>query len=329
MPEEETKVDVVDVETPPTEEEKKAKAEAEKKAKDAEKRKKKLAKETVKEGDMVYVDVLGKTIEDDPKRVLVFQASNPEDAQLLPNYDPKKADQYTNDLAIIGKKGFLTDKIDDAIKAGMKYFEEKVIQLEPADAFGVREGSKIEKVNAKQFMKDMEGEKPHPGSTYRDKKGRTGTVIRADQGRLLVDFNHPLAGKRVEYRIKVTEKVEGFENQVKAFLARRLGGMQSIAEMFKLEHDNATKTLEIEVPQMVMFQLAQQQGGIYFKMGTAMDLQEHLEEVGTVKFVEKFEKTPIPEAHDHDHAHDHGHDHEHDHGQEETPAEAETETKTE
>lgn len=302
----ETNEEEVNVETE-TEEEKAAREEAEKKAKEEKKRITNLKKTKVKDGDMVMVDIFGKTVEEDGKGV-IFQASNPEDAKLLLNYDEEKKDQYVNDLAIIGKKGFLQDKIDDAIKAGIKFFEEKTIELVPEDAFGKREGNKIEKVSAKKFIKDMEGEQPQRGSTYRDKKGRTGTVIRAAQGRLLVDFNHPLAGKTVSYRIKVTDRIDGFENQTKALLARRLGGQTQLAQDFKITHEEETKTLEIEVPQMMMFQLAQQQGGLYFKMGSSMDMQEHLENVDTVKFVEVFEKPPAP-THDHDHDHDHDHNH--------------------
>ena len=63
----------------------------------------------------------------------------------------------------------------------------------------------------------------------------------------------------------------------------------------------------------------------YFKFGLAMDLQTHMvEEIGDVKFVEIYEKIPIPatpsesvmqkveeynKEHDHDHDHDHNHDH--------------------
>ena len=76
----------------------------------------------------------------------------------------------------------------------------------------------------------------------------------------------------------------------------------NFGEMFKIEHDVESKILEIEIPQMLMFQLAQQQnGGLYFKMGVAMDLQDNLPEVGKVKFVEVFEKNPSPvPEHDHD-----------------------------
>ena len=74
-----------------------------------EERIKKLEKQKVKEGDMVFVDILGSTVEEDESKNMVFQVSNPEDAKLLPNYDPKKEGQYNPDLAIIGKKGFLDE----------------------------------------------------------------------------------------------------------------------------------------------------------------------------------------------------------------------------
>ncbi|QEE15462.1 peptidylprolyl isomerase [Promethearchaeum syntrophicum] len=285
--------------------------EVDNKAKEEAEKKKKLKTKKVKIGDMVSVDIRGKTIEpEDPKREIVFQASNPEDAQMLPNYDPKKLEQYVPDLAIIGKQGFITDSIDAVIQEGIKYFEEKIIQLEPADAFGERVGNKIEKVSAKQFKKDM-NEEPRPGATYKDKKGRSGTVLRAAQGRLLVDFNHPLAGRKIEYKIKVIDCIEGFDNQVKALLGRRMPGLDTILNEFKIKHIEKESILEIELPQMFVYQIAQQQGGLYFKMGASMDIQEHLG-IETVKFVEVYAKPPVPEVNHDEHDHDH-HNHDHDH----------------
>ncbi len=282
----------------------KAKEQAKKEAE----RKKKLETKKVKIGDMVSVDILGKTIEEDPKRNIVFQASNAVDAQMLSNFDPKKVDQYVPDLAIIGKQGFIDDKVNEVITSGIKFFEEKIVQLEPADAFGEREGSKIEKVSAKQFKKDM-SEEPRAGVSYKDKKGRTGTVLRAAQGRLLVDFNHPLAGRKIEYKIKVVDLIDGFDNKVRGLMGRRMPGLDTILKEFKIKHIKSEGVLEIELPQMFVYQIAQQQGGLYFKMGASMDIQEHLG-VETVKFVEVYAKPPAPEV---NHEHSHDHDHEHDH----------------
>ncbi len=294
--------EVTKIDTPKVEVETEVDVKAKEQAKKEAEKKKKLKTTKVKEGDMVMVDVLGKTIEEDPAKNIIFQASNPVDAQMLLNYDPKKIDQYVPDLAIIGKQGFLTDNVDNVIKEGIKFYEEKTIQLEPIDAFGERVGNKIEKVSAKQFKKDM-NEEPRAGATYKNKKGRTGTVLRAAQGRLLVDFNHPLAGRKIEYKIKVVDLIDGFDNQVKALLGRRIPGLDTILNEFKIDHKKSESVLEIELPQMFVYQIAQQQGGLYFKMGASMDIQEHLG-VETVKFIEVYTKPPIPEV-SHDHEHDH------------------------
>jgi FKBP-type peptidyl-prolyl cis-trans isomerase 2 len=265
-------------------------------------RKKELAGQEVKEGDMIKIDVFGKTIEDDPKNNVVFQVSNQEDAKLLRSYDPQKSNQYTPDIAIVGKKGFLMEKLDEAVK-GMKFNEDKIIQLEAKDAFGERDGKKIEMINAKQFKKDM-NEDPQPGAQYKDKKGRTGTVIKMGQGRLIVDFNHPLAGRKVEYRLRVLDRYDNADQKVKGLIERRLPG--AMTDLFVISHDEAKKVMDIEIPQAYIFQ----QQLIYFKFGLSMDLQEHIPNVETVRFIEKFEKMPGM-AHDHDHDHDHDHEHEH------------------
>ena len=270
---------------------------------DVEAKKKEDAKKTLKgkkisKGDMILVDIMGKTIEKDSKKDVVFQASNLEDAQKLLNYDPEKNAQYVPEIAIVGKKGFVSDQITEALE-GMKFFDKKEIVLEAEDAFGKREGSKIEKVKASKFAKDM-GEAARPGAIYNDKKGRTGTVLRAAQGRLLVDFNHPLAGKKVSYTVEAVDKIEEFDDKIKAFVSRRLPGYG--AEDLKIELDEESNTLDLDIPQMLAFQLAQQQGGIYFKMGLSMDLQEHMDEVETVRFIETYEKRAEME-HDHDHDH--------------------------
>ncbi len=190
---------------------------------------------------------------------------------MLPNYDPKKAYQYVPDIAIVGKKGFLLDKIDEALK-GMKYFEEKVLDLKPKDAFGERKGDNLEKMNAKLFKKDM-GKDAKPRAVYHNKKkNRQGTVIRVEQGRCIVDYNHPLAGKKIQYKINVVDKIEGIEEQVNAFIERRFPGMPP--KLFNFKQDVAEKTAEIEIPQFMELQV-QGQNLFYSKYGLSMDLQEY------------------------------------------------------
>jgi FKBP-type peptidyl-prolyl cis-trans isomerase 2 len=297
------KTEAADAAEEVSEEKKDQAAEAKKEDKEAE-RKKALEGQEVQDGDFVKIDIMGKTIEDDPAQNIVFEASNPEDAKLLLNYDPKKAYQYVPELAIVGKKGFVLDKIDENLK-GMKFFEEKILDLEPKDAYGERKGENIEKMNAKLFKKDM-GEDPKPGATYRDKKkNRQGTVIRVAQGRCIIDYNHPLAGKKIQYKVKIVDKIEGIENQVNGFIERRFPGMPP--QLFNFKHEVAEKVAEVEIPQFLELQV-QGQNLFYMKYGLSMDLQEYIPDVETVRFTQVFKKFAKDE-HEHDHEHE-GHVHE-------------------
>ena len=58
---------------------------------------------------------------------------------------------------------------------------------------------------------------PEPGKMVRigDKYGKIMTVT---AGRVVVDFNHPLAGKSIKYSYKVLEKIEGEQNKVAAII---------------------------------------------------------------------------------------------------------------
>jgi len=48
--------------------------------------------------------------------------------------------------------------------------------------------------------------------------GVTGTVKRSGGGRTLVDFNHPLSGQEVQYKVKVTKLVTDEVQKLKSLL---------------------------------------------------------------------------------------------------------------
>ena len=48
--------------------------------------------------------------------------------------------------------------------------------------------------------------------------GRIGKVISVSGGRILVDFNHPLAGKKLIYDIKILKKIEDQNEKTKSFI---------------------------------------------------------------------------------------------------------------
>ncbi len=92
----------------------------------------------------------------------------------------------------------------DAALLGMKAGEEKTLALAPAQAFGPRDESLLRRVPLKSF--GALAAELRPGkkiSGFRNGKAESGIVLVADSTSVVIDFNHPLAGRAVGYRIRV------------------------------------------------------------------------------------------------------------------------------
>ncbi|MCP4763118.1 MAG: hypothetical protein GY870_15180, partial [archaeon] len=242
----------------------------------------------IKKGDLIKLDKVGSTTPTAiDNKSIIFEATNLEDAKKMHSFDPEKAGMYTPELVLVGEKGFLLEKLDEELQ-NMKYGEEKVISLEPKDGFGERDFKNIEKMSFKKFISVMK-KKPQVGMEFYDEKTRKqGYVISAEQGRIRIDFNHPLAGKPVQYKLKAMERIEKFEDKVLAFVGRRMQG--AVADLFKIDYKEDDQTLNIEVPQYY----AMQQGLGMAEFSLSYELQMYLK-VGDVNFIHSFKKQPDPE----------------------------------
>ncbi|MGC9103460.1 MAG: FKBP-type peptidyl-prolyl cis-trans isomerase [Candidatus Methanodesulfokora sp.] len=92
------------------------------------------------------------------------------------------------------------------------------IELLPEEAFGQYDPSKVRVFSAKRLEK--EGIKDVKKGDVLRMNGERGTVISVDGGRVRVDFNHPLAGKRLLVDVHIVKKVKNKEDIVKALLIR-------------------------------------------------------------------------------------------------------------
>ena len=96
-------------------------------------------------------------------------------------------------------KGF-----DDAI-LGMQQGEEKQFSISPADAYGDHDPTLIQKVPKEVFPPDAElapGLLFEAGLPTGEKVPAMVTAI--EEGIVVVDLNHPLAGKRLNFKIKLS-----------------------------------------------------------------------------------------------------------------------------
>ncbi len=95
------------------------------------------------------------------------------------------------------------------------------IELNPENAFGLRDPSLIQMIPMKVFIEHKIN--PIPG-TVLNFDNRIGKVLTVSGGRTMVDFNNPLAGKEVIYHVKILRKVEDLNEKIKSliiFLFRR------------------------------------------------------------------------------------------------------------
>ncbi|MBI2145724.1 peptidylprolyl isomerase [Candidatus Woesearchaeota archaeon] len=103
---------------------------------------------------------------------------------------------------------------------GKELAKEYTVTLPPEQAFGKRDIKKMKIVPASTFREHkME---PHPGLQI-DVDGEIGTVAQVSGGRVIVNFNHPLAGKEVSYTFTINRKVTDQQEQLKAFLQTAFG----------------------------------------------------------------------------------------------------------
>jgi peptidylprolyl isomerase len=286
------------------EEEKKKKEEA----KELEEKKKKLAGKKVEEGNFVLLKMTART-----QKGKIFRVSSEEDAIKAGIYEEEKAKQgyYTPEFVIVGKPGFLNEGLTETLK-DMNFFEKKSVRIPPTKAFGKRDPQKIERIGIAKFRKLNDGKNPEYGQDFTNKKGQRGVITNIIQGKVVIDYNHPLAGQSIDYNLEIVDKIDEFSDKIEYFMISKGIPKENAAE-FIINHAK-DKTLEITVPKMFLFQNL-----TYLKFGLAMDLQTHMgDEIEDVKFIEVFEKMAIPQTSaesvmqkvdeynkEHDHEHDH------------------------
>jgi len=118
------------------------------------------------------------------------------------------------------------------------------LDLVPEEAFGKKDLKKIQLVPASKFKK--EGLQPYPGMqvTIDDKAA---LVKRVGGGRILVDFNHPLAGKKVSYDIEVLKKVTQVNDRVEAYIESSFGNIKH-----EFKEDILTIYLHTQIPPQIV-----------------------------------------------------------------------------
>jgi len=115
-------------------------------------------------------------------------------------------------ILCIGEHMFL-DSIEDFLMG--KDTGEYEISLSPEKAFGIRDPKMIMRIPMKIFMEQKIN--PVQGEVF-NFDGRLAKILTVSGGRVMADFNNPLAGKDVIYKLKVKRKVDDVNEKIKAFI---------------------------------------------------------------------------------------------------------------
>ena len=233
---------------------------------------------TLQKGDFILINYTAKVKETNE----VFDTTIEETSKK--EHLHKEGEIYEPKLVVIGE-GWMLKAVDESLTT-MKLNKPQSVEVPPDKAFGPRDPEKVKRVPLKQLLaKDVHN--PTIGMRI-DYGGKNATIRSIGAGRVLLDFNPPLAGKTLIYEVTVNKKLETNEEKIAALIHRRVPVVE--AEKFKFAIQE--KAITIDMPEETFYV----EGVQIAKRGIAMDLQKFLPELAEIKFVETFKAEPKPET---------------------------------
>ena len=186
----------------------------------------------MKKGSVAIISFIGKDLASGK----VFDTTSAEEAKSAGIFDEKGI--YKPIPVIVGA-GDVLKGIDDALVA-MNPGEEKTITLEPKDAFGERNPELVALVPLQEFK--SRNMNPYPGMVV-EVDGKYGRVQSASGGRVRVDFNPELAGRAIEYKLKVEMEIADKKEQLQALFEKYFAFLDAKGVKIELHEESAQITI--------------------------------------------------------------------------------------
>ncbi len=230
---------------------------------------------SLQKGDFILIDYTAKVKETNE----TFDTTN--EAAARNAHLHKEGEIYEPKLIVIGE-GWMLKPIDEAFTT-MEPSKPSSVEIPPEKGFGPRDPEKIKRVSLKQLY-EKGVERPAIGARV-EYGGKMATIRSMGAGRVLLDFNAPLAGRTLVYDITVQKKLEANEEKMVALIHRRV----PIADQTKFKLATEPNMLTVEMPEETFYV----EGIQVAKRGIAMDIQKFFADVTTVKFVETHKAEPV------------------------------------
>jgi peptidylprolyl isomerase len=228
---------------------------------------------SLKKGDFIIIDYVAKvketgeifdtTIEETSKKEHLF----------------KEGDIVESKLVVVGE-GWVLKALDENLTT-LEIGKPSAVEIPPDKAFGERDPEKMKRIALRQLLsKDIT---PSIGARI-EYGGKNATVRSIGAGRVLLDYNPPLAGKTLVYDVTIKKRLETEEEKIASLIHRRVPSVDAN----KFEFTKKASIVNVEMPEEAFYI----EGIQVAKRGIAMDITRFLPKMTAVKFIETYK----PEA---------------------------------
>jgi FKBP-type peptidyl-prolyl cis-trans isomerase 2 len=168
---------------------------------------------TIKKGEFVEIEFTGFSEEGK-----VFDTNIEEVAKKNSMYNEEDKEKFKPLKICIGE-GMLVKGFDKALE-GKETEKEYKISLEPNEAFGIRNKDMIKTVSINSFK--QQGFMPVAGMVV-SLDNMLARIAAVSGGRVIIDFNNPLSGKKVNYEFKILKKINDDKEKIEMIINNSLG----------------------------------------------------------------------------------------------------------
>jgi FKBP-type peptidyl-prolyl cis-trans isomerase SlyD len=203
----------------------------------------------------------------------IFDSNIPED---LKQIDPEGKSKPQKTIIVLGE-GMLVPGLDSQLE-GKEINKDYEIQVPMKDGFGPRDRNMIRTIPLKAFTEQKVN--PQPGMVLTLDNSMV-KIIAVSGARVTADFNNPLSGKDLKYKVTITREVTDDKEKAETLL--------NLFFRFTPEFDIKDKKCTVKGPQVF-----EQMIGVYkekFKTLSGLDLDFKLEEPKKEKPAESAEKS--------------------------------------
>jgi len=166
----------------------------------------------IKEGDIVFIDYVGYIADSNE----VFDTTIEEEAKKAGIY---KADYTYEPVIVAVGKGWVIKGLEESL-VGKKEGDEYTVEIPAEKGYGERDPKKIKVFTEKRLRELGVKGRIAPGEVIL--VNNVPAVVRVvSGGRVLIDFNPPLAGKTLRYKVTVKKICKSLREKIKAIIQRR------------------------------------------------------------------------------------------------------------